>query len=186
MPDPGLPGGIPQRKGKGLIGWSWDNLRGKTDALKAIQLIKQHPRDSIFCYTTSSSFCAVAPRGLDFSFFTSTLLSFQPTHYQIPSLYCSYETNSSPYLLLQPARKEVIHLRPFVALYHDFVSDAEAQKIRELAEPWVSILKYPLSSHMPGEQIAGMARLFLRPGVQNANRSVRPVSSGANHDCSRF
>ncbi|XP_038169954.1 prolyl 4-hydroxylase subunit alpha-3 isoform X1 [Arvicola amphibius] len=64
-------------------------------------------------------------------------LGSQPTHYQIPSLYCSYETNSSPYLLLQPARKEVIHLRPFVALYHDFVSDAEAQKIRELADPWL-------------------------------------------------
>ncbi|XP_053417263.1 prolyl 4-hydroxylase subunit alpha-3 isoform X1 [Nycticebus coucang] len=63
-------------------------------------------------------------------------LGSQPTHYQIPSLYCSYETNSSPYLLLQPIRKEVIHLEPFVALYHDFVSDLEAQKIRELAEPW--------------------------------------------------
>nr|XP_020142198.1 prolyl 4-hydroxylase subunit alpha-3 isoform X2 [Microcebus murinus] len=60
-----------------------------------------------------------------------------PTHYQIPSLYCSYETNSSPYLLLQPIRKEVIHLEPYVALYHDFVSDSEAQKIRELAEPWL-------------------------------------------------
>lgn len=85
-------------------------------------------------------------------------LSFQPTHYQIPSLYCSYETNSSPYLLLQPARKEVIHLRPLVALYHDFVSDEEAQKIRELAEPWVSIPKYPLCPLMSGEQTAGIAR----------------------------
>uniref|UniRef100_A0A2K6ENN6 Prolyl 4-hydroxylase subunit alpha 3 n=1 Tax=Propithecus coquereli TaxID=379532 RepID=A0A2K6ENN6_PROCO len=66
-------------------------------------------------------------------------LGSQPTHYQIPSLYCSYETNSSPYLLLQPVRKEVIHLEPYVALYHDFVSDSEAQKIRELAEPWVII-----------------------------------------------
>ncbi|GAB1292386.1 Procollagen-proline 4-dioxygenase [Apodemus speciosus] len=56
---------------------------------------------------------------------------------QIPGLYCSYETNSSPYLLLQPARKEVIHLRPLVALYHDFVSDEESQKIRALAEPWL-------------------------------------------------
>ncbi|XP_040114764.1 prolyl 4-hydroxylase subunit alpha-3 isoform X2 [Oryx dammah] len=64
-------------------------------------------------------------------------LGSQPTHYQIPSLYCSYETNSSPYLLLQPVRKEVIHLEPYVVLYHDFVSDAEAQKIRGLAEPWL-------------------------------------------------
>ncbi|EPY83512.1 prolyl 4-hydroxylase subunit alpha-3 precursor, partial [Camelus ferus] len=64
-------------------------------------------------------------------------LGSQPTHYQIPSLYCSYETSSSPYLLLQPIRKEVIHLEPYVVLYHDFVSDAEAQKIRGLAEPWL-------------------------------------------------
>ncbi|XP_060255999.1 prolyl 4-hydroxylase subunit alpha-3 isoform X1 [Ovis aries] len=64
-------------------------------------------------------------------------LGSQPTHYQIPSLYCSYETSSSPYLLLQPVRKEVIHLEPYVVLYHDFVSDAEAQKIRGLAEPWL-------------------------------------------------
>uniref|UniRef100_F7BV01 Prolyl 4-hydroxylase subunit alpha-3 n=1 Tax=Equus caballus TaxID=9796 RepID=F7BV01_HORSE len=64
-------------------------------------------------------------------------LGSQPTHYQIPSLYCSYETNSSPFLLLQPVRKEVIHLEPYVVLYHDFVSDSEAQKIRGLAEPWL-------------------------------------------------
>ncbi|XP_044927310.1 prolyl 4-hydroxylase subunit alpha-3 isoform X7 [Mustela putorius furo] len=64
-------------------------------------------------------------------------LGSQPIHYQIPSLYCSYETNSSPYLLLQPIRKEVIHLEPYVVLYHDFVSDMEAQKIRGLAEPWL-------------------------------------------------
>ncbi|KAM8818005.1 prolyl 4-hydroxylase subunit alpha-3 isoform 3-T3 [Rhynchonycteris naso] len=62
---------------------------------------------------------------------------FQPTHYQIPSLHCSYETNSNPYLLLQPVRKEVFHLEPYVVLYHDFVSDLEAQKIRRLAEPWL-------------------------------------------------
>eukprot|EP00069_Balaena_mysticetus_P011264 bmy_01331T0 len=64
-------------------------------------------------------------------------LGSQPTHYQIPRLYCSYETSSSPYLLLQPVRKEVIHLEPYVVLYHDFVSDTEAQKIRGLAEPWL-------------------------------------------------
>ncbi|XP_008018321.2 prolyl 4-hydroxylase subunit alpha-3 isoform X2 [Chlorocebus sabaeus] len=64
-------------------------------------------------------------------------LGSQPTLYQIPSLYCSYETNSNAYLLLQPIRKEVIHLEPYIALYHDFISDSEAQKIREFAEPWL-------------------------------------------------
>uniref|UniRef100_K9J1M6 Prolyl 4-hydroxylase subunit alpha-3 n=1 Tax=Desmodus rotundus TaxID=9430 RepID=K9J1M6_DESRO len=64
-------------------------------------------------------------------------LGSQPTHYQNPSLHCSYETGASPYLLLQPIRKEVVHLEPYVVLYHDFVNDLEAQKIRGFAEPWL-------------------------------------------------
>ncbi|KFP83225.1 Prolyl 4-hydroxylase subunit alpha-3, partial [Acanthisitta chloris] len=52
-------------------------------------------------------------------------------------LSCSYETNSSPYLLLQPAKKEMVQIRPYVALYHDFISDAEAETIKGLAGPWL-------------------------------------------------
>ncbi|NXN95319.1 P4HA3 hydroxylase, partial [Rhinopomastus cyanomelas] len=50
---------------------------------------------------------------------------------------CSYETNGSPHLLLQPAKKEVVQVQPYVALYHDFVSDAEAETIKGLAGPWL-------------------------------------------------
>uniref|UniRef100_A0A8C3LKJ9 Prolyl 4-hydroxylase subunit alpha-3 n=1 Tax=Chrysolophus pictus TaxID=9089 RepID=A0A8C3LKJ9_CHRPC len=56
----------------------------------------------------------------------------QPSH-----LGCSYETNGSPYLLLQPAKKETLRLQPYVVLYHDFVSDAEAETIKGLAGPWL-------------------------------------------------
>lgn len=55
-----------------------------------------------------------------------------------PRLGCSYETNGSPYLLLQPAKKETLRLQPYIALYHDFISDAEAETIKGLAGPWVS------------------------------------------------
>lgn len=65
-------------------------------------------------------------------------LSPQPAPERPPHLGCSYETNGSPYLLLQPAKKETLRLRPYVALYHDFVSDAEAETIKGLAGPWVS------------------------------------------------
>ncbi|OPJ78861.1 prolyl 4-hydroxylase subunit alpha-3 isoform A [Patagioenas fasciata monilis] len=55
----------------------------------------------------------------------------------LPQLGCSYETNGSPYLLLQPAKKEMVQIRPYVALYHDFISDAEAETIKGLAGPWL-------------------------------------------------
>nr|XP_048695076.1 prolyl 4-hydroxylase subunit alpha-3 isoform X3 [Caretta caretta]XP_048695087.1 prolyl 4-hydroxylase subunit alpha-3 isoform X3 [Caretta caretta] len=64
-------------------------------------------------------------------------LGSQPTQYQIPALHCSYETNDSPYLILQPVKRELLRLQPYVALYHDFVSDLEAEKIKGLAAPWL-------------------------------------------------
>ncbi|XP_074837139.1 prolyl 4-hydroxylase subunit alpha-3 isoform X2 [Carettochelys insculpta] len=64
-------------------------------------------------------------------------LGSQPTQYQIPALHCSYEMNDNPYLILQPVKKELIQLQPYVALYHDFISDLEAEKVKELAAPWL-------------------------------------------------
>ncbi|NXC10146.1 P4HA3 hydroxylase, partial [Orthonyx spaldingii] len=61
----------------------------------------------------------------------------QPGPERLLRLSCSYETNSSPYLLLQPAKKEVVQIRPYVALYHDFITDAEAETIKGLAGPWL-------------------------------------------------
>ncbi|NXI78990.1 P4HA3 hydroxylase, partial [Rhipidura dahli] len=64
-------------------------------------------------------------------------LSPQPAPERLLHLGCSYETNSSPYLLLQPAKKEVVRIQPYVALYHDFITDAEAETIKGLAGPWL-------------------------------------------------
>ncbi|NXH46117.1 P4HA3 hydroxylase, partial [Dicaeum eximium] len=64
-------------------------------------------------------------------------LSPQPAPKQLLHLSCSYETNSSPYLLLQPAKKEMVQIQPYVALYHDFITDAEAETIKGLAGPWL-------------------------------------------------
>ncbi|KAM6447726.1 prolyl 4-hydroxylase subunit alpha-3 isoform 1-T1 [Liasis olivaceus] len=50
-------------------------------------------------------------------------------------LSCSYETNQSPLLILQPLKKEALHDHPELALYHDFVSPSEAEKIKALAAP---------------------------------------------------
>ncbi|XP_039420478.1 prolyl 4-hydroxylase subunit alpha-3 [Corvus cornix cornix] len=61
----------------------------------------------------------------------------QPAPERLLHLGCSYETNSSPYLLLQPAKKEMVRIQPYVALYHDFITDAEAETIKGLAGPWL-------------------------------------------------
>ncbi|NXL92809.1 P4HA3 hydroxylase, partial [Alectura lathami] len=61
----------------------------------------------------------------------------QPAPEQPSRLHCSYETNGSPHLLLRPAKKETLRLQPYVVLYHDFVSDAEAETIKRLAGPWL-------------------------------------------------
>ncbi|NXU95479.1 P4HA3 hydroxylase, partial [Xiphorhynchus elegans] len=61
----------------------------------------------------------------------------QPVPERHLHLSCSYETRSSPYLLLQPAKKEMVRIQPYVALYHDFISDAEAETIKGLAGPWL-------------------------------------------------
>ncbi|NXY51192.1 P4HA3 hydroxylase, partial [Ceuthmochares aereus] len=68
---------------------------------------------------------------------SSWLSLSQPAPEHLPHLSCSYETNGSPYLLLQPAKKEMVQIRPYVALYHDFISDAEAETIKGLAGPWL-------------------------------------------------
>nr|XP_033803422.1 prolyl 4-hydroxylase subunit alpha-3 [Geotrypetes seraphini] len=64
-------------------------------------------------------------------------LGSQPSLYRIPSLLCSYETNKSPYLILQPMKKEIVSHHPYVVLYQDFLSDLEATRIKELAAPWL-------------------------------------------------
>uniref|UniRef100_A0A8D0HG72 procollagen-proline 4-dioxygenase n=1 Tax=Sphenodon punctatus TaxID=8508 RepID=A0A8D0HG72_SPHPU len=64
-------------------------------------------------------------------------LGSRPTQYQSPDLHCSYETNGSPFLILQPIKRELIQWQPYVALFHDFVSDLEAETIKKLAAPWL-------------------------------------------------
>lgn len=54
-----------------------------------------------------------------------------------PRHFCDYFTNGDPGLRLMPARREVLSLQPYVVLFHDFITDAEAEDIKELAQPGV-------------------------------------------------
>ncbi|XP_016101313.1 prolyl 4-hydroxylase subunit alpha-3 isoform X1 [Sinocyclocheilus grahami] len=59
----------------------------------------------------------------------------QPKHFENPSLFCDFFTNGNPGLLLQPIKRELISLHPYVVLFHSFVTRAEAKSIREYAVP---------------------------------------------------
>lgn len=50
-------------------------------------------------------------------------------------LYCRYVTNNSPELLLSPAKEEILHFNPFLAVYHNIISDQEIDTVKELAMP---------------------------------------------------
>uniref|UniRef100_A0A4W4E5K1 Prolyl 4-hydroxylase subunit alpha-3 n=1 Tax=Electrophorus electricus TaxID=8005 RepID=A0A4W4E5K1_ELEEL len=52
-----------------------------------------------------------------------------------PQLFCDYFTNDSPGLYLQPIRREVLSVLPYVVLFHNFVMGTEAQSIRDSAVP---------------------------------------------------
>ncbi|XP_031590793.2 prolyl 4-hydroxylase subunit alpha-3 isoform X1 [Oreochromis aureus] len=59
----------------------------------------------------------------------------QRRHFTNPQLFCDYFTNNNPALMLMPARRELVSLQPYVVLYHDFVTDTEAEDIKSLAHP---------------------------------------------------
>ncbi|CAL8362291.1 unnamed protein product [Merluccius merluccius] len=58
----------------------------------------------------------------------------QPKHYENHRLYCDSFTNGDPGLLLQPIRREVLSLQPYVVLYHNFITDKEAENIKTLSQ----------------------------------------------------
>ncbi|XP_068601637.1 prolyl 4-hydroxylase subunit alpha-3 [Brachionichthys hirsutus] len=58
----------------------------------------------------------------------------QPAHSDKPRLFCDDFTNDDSRLLLRPVRREVLSLRPYVVLYHDFITDTEAEEIKALAQ----------------------------------------------------
>lgn len=44
----------------------------------------------------------------------------------------------SKWLILQPVKVEVFHKVPFIAMFHDLLTDSESDTIREMAAPAVS------------------------------------------------
>ncbi|XP_063763414.1 prolyl 4-hydroxylase subunit alpha-3 [Eleginops maclovinus] len=61
--------------------------------------------------------------------------SQQQMHFKNPRLFCDFFTNGNPGLLLLPVRREVLSLQPYVVLYHNFITDTEAEDIKTTAQP---------------------------------------------------
>ncbi|XP_049431667.1 prolyl 4-hydroxylase subunit alpha-3 isoform X1 [Epinephelus fuscoguttatus] len=61
--------------------------------------------------------------------------SQQKMQFKNPRLFCDYFTNGNPKLLLLPVRREVLSLRPYVVLYHNFITDTEVEDIKRVAQP---------------------------------------------------
>uniref|UniRef100_A0A8C2Z081 Prolyl 4-hydroxylase subunit alpha 3 n=1 Tax=Cyclopterus lumpus TaxID=8103 RepID=A0A8C2Z081_CYCLU len=61
--------------------------------------------------------------------------SKQPMQFKNPKLFCDYFTNGNPQLLLLPVRREVLSLQPYVVVYHNFITDTEAEDIKRTSHP---------------------------------------------------
>ena len=57
-------------------------------------------------------------------------------------LTCRWETNNKPLLMIQPAKLEEVHLKPWIVLYHGLLSDQEIETIKKIALPRVSMVLF--------------------------------------------
>ncbi|XP_055525461.1 prolyl 4-hydroxylase subunit alpha-1-like [Wyeomyia smithii] len=53
----------------------------------------------------------------------------------LSKLSCRYVTNESAFLKLAPLKLEEAHLKPYIVIYHDVMSDKEIEVIKRLAKP---------------------------------------------------
>uniref|UniRef100_A0A1I8Q812 procollagen-proline 4-dioxygenase n=1 Tax=Stomoxys calcitrans TaxID=35570 RepID=A0A1I8Q812_STOCA len=54
---------------------------------------------------------------------------------KLSKLHCVYNTTTSAFLRLAPLKMEILHLDPYMVLYHDVMSDQEIQDLKTLAKP---------------------------------------------------
>ncbi|KAI8119596.1 Prolyl 4-hydroxylase subunit alpha-2 [Lucilia cuprina] len=50
-------------------------------------------------------------------------------------MYCIYNTTASAFLRLAPIKMEIIHLEPYMVIFHDVISDQEIEHLKNLARP---------------------------------------------------
>ncbi|RWS09826.1 vacuolar protein sorting-associated protein 33A-like protein [Dinothrombium tinctorium] len=56
-------------------------------------------------------------------------------------LKCYITNRGHPWLILQPVKVEVLHKDPYIAVFHDLITDNEIEKVKEIAAPFLERAK---------------------------------------------
>lgn len=54
-------------------------------------------------------------------------------------LRCDYYSGRSPWLQIQPVKREEIYLKPNIFMFHDMISDRDIERIQRIAAPNVKL-----------------------------------------------
>ncbi|XP_059621208.1 prolyl 4-hydroxylase subunit alpha-1-like isoform X1 [Phlebotomus argentipes] len=73
----------------------------------------------------------------------------KPSPIQLAPLRCRYATNNSAFLRIAPLKLEEASRSPFIAIYHDVMSDEEIEVVKKLAKP--RFRRATVQNHKTGE-----------------------------------
>lgn len=83
---------------------------------------------------------------LSFNFLCALFFSLNQTPRRQSRLFCRYyDNNRNPSLLLAPVKQQDEWDRPYIVRYLDIISDAEIERIKQLAKPRVSSSDFRIS-----------------------------------------
>ncbi|KAH9361565.1 hypothetical protein HPB48_001442 [Haemaphysalis longicornis] len=93
-----------------------------------------------------------------------------PPLYHDRQLTCQYRTNNRPYLLLQPAKEEVMFPKPRIVVYHDVISDYEMTVIKTMAQP--RLRRATVQNYKSGELETANYRISKSAWLKNEEHGV--------------
>nr|XP_050048009.1 prolyl 4-hydroxylase subunit alpha-1-like isoform X2 [Dermacentor andersoni] len=93
-----------------------------------------------------------------------------PPLYHDRELTCQYRTNNRPYLLLQPAKEEVMFPKPRIVVYHDVLSEHEMNVIKTLAQP--RLRRATVQNYKSGELETASYRISKSAWLKNEEHGV--------------
>lgn len=50
-------------------------------------------------------------------------------------MFCIFNTTTTPFLRLAPLKMEILHVNPYMVLFHDIISEREIDHLKKLARP---------------------------------------------------